>query len=241
MCLLFYILFYHILIEALNYNISLRMKILYTFFLLLFVGSIIYCQDPWRFRSEIEQFDLLDQDRLNKENLIVFTGSSSIRFWQSLVSDFPDYNVINRGFGGSEMSDLNYFWDKLILLHQPTKVFIYEGDNDINSGKSIEVIMEGYKYLAQKMAKYLPNTKLYLISPKPSVARWHLKDKYEQLNYSIALWVLWEPNITFIDVWTPMCDDKGEVKKDLFIGDMLHMNDKGYKIWASTVRPFIEE
>jgi lysophospholipase L1-like esterase len=139
------------------------------------------------------------------------------------------------------MSDLNYFWDKLILSHNPTKVFIYEGDNDINSGKSIDVIMEGYKELANKMARYLPNTQLYLISPKPSVARWHLKEKYEQLNYTAALWALWEPNINFVDVWTPMCDDRGEVMKDLFIGDNLHMNTKGYEIWASVVKPFIVE
>lgn len=200
-----------------------------------------YSQDPWRFRTEIEAFDQDDQNLDKSADLIVFTGSSSVRFWNSLKEDFPQYNVINRGFGGSEMSDLNYFWDKLILAYQPSKVFVYEGDNDINSGKSVDSIMADYKALVTRISKHLPGTHIYFISPKPSVARWHLKETYLQLNYTAALWALWEPNVTFIDVWTPMCDAEGEVLKDLFIFDNLHMNAKGYEIWRDVIKPYVEE
>lgn len=212
--------------------------------ILLFVGLFSWqlcAQDPWRFREEIEAFEVLDKQAPFENGNIVFTGSSSVRFWPNIDKDYPNVPVLNRGFGGSTMSDLNYFWDKLILQYHPSKVFIYEGDNDIFAGKSIEEIMSDTESLISKIKKHLPQTKIYLISPKPSVARWDLKDRYEQLNYKMALWAMWEPTVTFIDVWSPMIKSDGEVMHDIFIGDNLHMNAKGYEIWKEVIRPFVEE
>ena len=149
--------------------------------------------------------------------------------------------IANRGFGGSQTSDLIFFWDKLIYQYHPSKVFINEGDNDLSAGKSIEIIMNDLRELVEKLKKYLPLTRVYFISPIPSIARWHLKDQYEQLNYQMAMWMLLENDLTFIDVWNPMCDDHGVVRQDLFIEDQLHMNEKGYQIWKEFILPYVEE
>jgi lysophospholipase L1-like esterase len=37
-----------------------------------------------------------------------------------------------------------------------------------------------------------------------------------------------------------MLDGKGELQKDLFIEDGLHMNPKGYKIWKSVIEKMIQ-
>jgi lysophospholipase L1-like esterase len=220
----------------------MHLKNIYLLFcLFLILGEVAICQDPWRFREEIVAFEQADLSLINKDNLIVFTGSSSVRFWPNLDSSFVGYNVINRGFGGSVTSDLDYFWDKLIYQYNPSKVFIYEGDNDIFAGKSLEDIMKSMESLISKIKKYLPHTSIYVISPKPSVARWSLKEKYEQLNYKLALQAMWDPKVTFIDVWTPMLTEDGSVMTDIFIEDNLHMNLKGYSIWTEVIKPFVEE
>jgi hypothetical protein len=36
-----------------------------------------------------------------------------------------------------------------------------------------------------------------------------------------------------------MLTSDGDVMKDIFIGDNLHMNSKGYKIWESLIRPVL--
>jgi lysophospholipase L1-like esterase len=65
-----------------------------------------------------------------------------------------------------------------------------------------------------------------LISPKPSLARWHLKEKYQELNKALREFADEEPAVKFADVWTPMLAPDGNVKNDLFIDDGLHMNQK---------------
>lgn len=213
-------------------------KALLLLFLQFHVVTLL-AQDPLRFEKEIH--DLVAGDStLSKHRLILFTGSSSIRFWSGLRKDFPNHNVVNRGFGGSEMSDLLYYAEPLILNYNPKEIFIYEGDNDINSGKSPEEILANADKLLSLLRAHLPaKVKIIFISAKPSIARWHLKEKYEEFNRKLKDWTGTKRNVFYADVWTPMLDSTGEVRKDLFIKDNLHMNQLGYAIWKAAIRKFI--
>ena len=97
---------------------------------------------------------------------MVFAGSSSIRMWKDVQSYFPEYNVINNGFGGSQFSDLLYFYDEVILKQKPEILFIYEGDNDINDKKKPGKILKEAKQLTVKIRKDLPRNPHYLYFPK---------------------------------------------------------------------------
>ncbi|MCR9131996.1 MAG: GDSL-type esterase/lipase family protein [bacterium] len=214
--------------------------------LLLLLPILLYStkvngQDPTRFASEIGIITEREFEKSTTEPTVVFTGSSSIRMWGNLESSFPGYQVLNNGFGGSEFSDLMHYREELIYRFQPDMVFIYEGDNDVNSGKSTEEILEDAILLLSDIQATLPEAQLYLIAAKPSVARWHLKDEYERLNN--ALHGLTETgdfnDITFIDIWSPMLDDSGAVLDNIFISDNLHMNEKGYAIWESVIGEYL--
>lgn len=217
-------------------NVCISAVLFFTFLSLGEIGA----QDPHRFDDALSEFKVQDSD-VQLDDIIVFTGSSSVRFWQTLETTYPEHNIINRGFGGSEMSDLLYFVDPLINQYKPKKVFIYEGDNDINSLEKREDILKEAKELVDKILATSPKTKIYFISAKPSVARWALQQEYEQFNYALSLWSLLKTNVTFIDVWSPMLDEEGIVMKDIFIGDNLHMNQKGYDIWAKAIKPYVED
>ena len=160
--------------------------------------------------------------------------------WKDLKKAFPNHNVVNLGFGGSEMADLLYYLDKLVLQFKPKQVFIYEGDNDIAVGRSPEKIFAAADATLARIREELPQTEVIFISPKPSVARWHMKDKYEAFNNSLQAWTKDKRNVTYADVWTPMLKKDGVVRDDIFLRDKLHMNKKGYAIWTEELGKYLK-
>lgn len=194
-------------------------------------------QDPLRFEKTINEFK--EEKVRTDKRPIIFTGSSSVRIWRSINEDFPKHYIINRGFGGSHMSDVQYFLEDLVLADNPRQVFIYEGDNDIASGKSKEVIMEHTKDVCDRILAAIPDVEILLISPKPSVARWNLKAEYMAINKAMQEYAEMTDQVTFIDVWAPALDESGHVFTDIFLDDKLHMNDKGYDIWRSVIGPYL--
>ncbi|MBK7653497.1 MAG: G-D-S-L family lipolytic protein [Flammeovirgaceae bacterium] len=206
---------------------------------LLSFTLLLQGQDPLRFEKEVNEL-VAGDSAVNKKKLILFTGSSSIRFWKSLKSDFPAINTLNNGFGGSEMTDLLYYADQLIIKYNPKEIFIYEGDNDLNSGKKVSEILQAANQLLTLIRERLPkNVKVFFISAKPSIARWALKEKYLDYNRQLEAWTKTEKRVYFVDVWALLVDAQGEVWKDIFIADGLHLNEKGYKIWADAIKKFL--
>jgi lysophospholipase L1-like esterase len=208
--------------------------------LLVIATTFSNAQDPNRFKKEINKIDSTQYNFDTDKKLVVFAGSSSIRMWKDVQSYFPEYNVINNGFGGSQFSDLLYFYDDLIVKPKPDILFIYEGDNDIASNKKPREVLKEAKQLTGKIQKDLPNTHVVYISPKPSIARVHLKNEYISLNKKLKKYCKKHDNISFADVWYPMLDNKGNVYKDIFLEDGLHMNKKGYDIWGAVIEKYLQ-
>ena len=208
-------------------------------FLLLLCGSVI-CQgqDPTRFAEELSKFKN-DQGQVDAKDLILFTGSSSIRLWVEFDSYFPNHNVINRGFGGSETSDLIHYVNELVLKYQPKQVFIYEGDNDINSGEKPNAIIKEMKSLLSTIQNELPGVEIVLISAKPSISRLHLKKKYLNLNKKLEKLAKKTDGVSYVSIWEVMFDAEGQLIEDIFIEDGLHMNRQGYDIWIKKIAPLL--
>jgi lysophospholipase L1-like esterase len=205
---------------------------------LQFIGLSLVAQYVPRFEKEVKELIAADS-LVNHKNLMLFAGSSSIRMWTDLKTDFPKHNVLNHGFGGSDMADLLYYAKPLITNVKPSKVFIYEGDNDVNAGKTPEQILADAERLYALLRAELPRVSIVFISAKPSIARWHLKDKYVEFNRQLQQWTATRKNVFYADVWTPMLDEKGELKRNLFLEDNLHMNRAGYDIWKKVIGQYL--
>ena len=164
-----------------------RASILLAFCTLITSAPLLFAQNPARFQKEVD-FIVAANGSVNKDNLILFTGSSSIRLWKNLSASFPDHNVLNMGFGGSEMADLLYYTDKLIIPFKPKQIFIYEGDNDLSLGRSPEQIIASADSILSRIKKHLPHAEVIFISPKPSLQRWALKEKYVAFNKQLKHW-----------------------------------------------------
>ena len=197
--------------------------------------------DPKRFYNEIKSE--LEESPFKKSDkpLIVFSGSSSIRFWIDLDKDFTEYDILNRGFGGSIFSDLNYFINELIIKHNPDLIVLYEGDNDIAFNIPTKYIYDDFKKSYELIRKKNENVPIIYIAPKPSPARWDKKKKYDELNNLIKEFCKMKQRTYYFDTWSIMIDNEGNIPKKYFWTDMLHMNKSGYQIWKKNLKPLINK
>lgn len=208
---------------------------------LFFIGFTVTAQDPARFTDQVASIQKKYASTWDEsKETIVFTGSSTIRMWKNLQTLFPEYQIVNSGFGGSQASDLLAYSDELISNFRPKKVFIYEGDNDISAKKKPKDILATFKQLIAQIREKNENTQIILLAAKPSLARWELKRKYKQLNRKFKRLSKKDDSLEYVDVWRPMLDGK-MVKQDIFIEDGLHMNAKGYGLWYDVVKPYVEK
>jgi lysophospholipase L1-like esterase len=75
--------------------------------------------------------------------------------WTDVADYFPDKKIINRGFGGSRLTDLNDFADDLLAPYQPKQIIIYCGENDFadNHQLKAQVVVDRYKAFIKKYVK----------------------------------------------------------------------------------------
>lgn len=206
----------------------------------LLVAVQLYAQQDHFLYGEVQELNKKYKNRSGKVNDVLFTGSSSIRMWTDLEKRFPNYAIMNTGFGGSKMIDLDLFLEDLVLQYQPKTIFIYEGDNDISIKLSIASIKKTTKIVLAKIRKQLPNSSIVLIAAKPSIARWNFKRKYKRLNRFYKRYAKRTENIAYANIWDSMLEGN-VLKKDIFISDGLHLNQKGYDLWEPVIAPFLKQ
>lgn len=196
--------------------------------------------DPLRFENAIKQFEAADAKAMPPKGAVVVAGSSSVRMWHGQIAeDLAPLTVVGRGFGGSNMNDLAYFLDRIVLKYQPRAVVIYEGDNDIAQGVSPAVVTQTFKQLLDKIEQARPGCRVYIIAVKPSLKRWAMWPTMQRLNQNFADIAASNPNVTYLDIATPMLGDDGRPNPALFVNDGLHLNRAGYLLWRDTIRPVL--
>jgi lysophospholipase L1-like esterase len=196
---------------------------------------------PGLWSSEIRAYEKADRVHPPKAGVIVFTGSSSIRLWDTLASDMKPLEVINRGFGGSQIAEVNEYASRIVIPYRPRAVVLYAGDNDLSLpwSKTPEQVSGDFKQFVGIIHGPLPDTWIYFISIKPSIQRWRNWEKFQKANGLIADYIRTQSRVQFIDVGAAMLDAQGKPRRELFRGDGLHMNAQGYAVWTSIIRPVL--
>lgn len=203
-------------------------------------NTIEHKVDLNRFDATIAKFEEKDKVARYSKDLILFTGSSSIVFWNSLAEDMAPHPVLNRGFGGSILPEMNHYFDRVVKKYQPKIIFLYCGENDIALDYTPEESYSAYRQFISLCKTDLPNTQIVFISMKPSPSRW---DKWEHVNKAnnlIKAFTEKQDHLHFIDVGPTMMDGT-EPDKSIFVKDMLHMNPEGYKRWTKVVKPVLDK
>ena len=191
-------------------------------------------------QKEIDAFDILNGDH-PLQNGILFTGSSSIRMWKDPAVDFNNPMILNRGFGGSQIIDLIENFDQVILNYHPKKIIIYSGDNDIQEGKSPEIVFGDFCTLYGMIKAKLPDTEVYYLAIKPSLNRWGKVLEMQKANTMIHEYLNTKNNGTYVDVFSPMIGLSGKPLEKWFVEDGLHMSAEGYELWTKILAPYISK
>ena len=208
--------------------------------LIAFAQSPLLAQQPGApFESDIRKFE--DEDAKNPPvpGGIVFVGSSSIVRWKTLKEDFPTYNVINRGFGGSEISDSVRFADRIVTPYKPVMVVFFAGTNDIAAGKSAATVFDDYRQFVAKVKLKLPDTVIAYISISPAPSRWAKLAEIKKANSLIQRYSRRQRKLLFVNTFPKMVDANEGPRPELFVADQLHMSPAGYAIWVEAVRPIL--
>jgi lysophospholipase L1-like esterase len=222
----------------------MRQMIRRILFSLLLAACFLYVRPQetvYPFSDEVQAFQKEDSIHFPPQHAILFVGSSSFRFWKDVQSYFPGHTIINRGFGGSTLVDVIHYADKIIFPYNPGEIVIYCGENDLAYSDSVtpETVVARFVKLYGMIRAHYKKIPVVFVSIKPSPSREKLLPEMLKANLRIKNFLAKRKNCHFVDVYHPMLEADGSPKKDIFIGDNLHMNEKGYAIWQKAIDPYL--
>jgi lysophospholipase L1-like esterase len=203
--------------------------------LIFFLALVLMCKTMvWAqpFAGEISAFKKMDSIAMPAKGQILLAGSSSFTLWKDVQNYFPAYPILNRGFGGSSLTDLIYYAEDVIFPYEPKQIIIYCGENDFAGNDSL--------YPSQVAQRFMDLFSLIRAHyKKPSPSRQHLMAKFNVANVMIRNFLKKKKRTSFIDVYHKMLNTDGTPLKDIFLADNLHMNAKGYAIWKELIEPVL--
>jgi len=214
---------------------------LFFFLLSLTLTLRLFAQQGFPFADEIRAFKHQDSLDFPPKNGILFIGSSSIRKWTDLERRYADKPIIRRGVGGCELGQLTDFYTPYILFpYQPRKIFIYAGENDIASGKSVQYVADEFSKLWLLISQKLPSSEIYFMSIKQGIARAKYADGVNQANALIKAYLQNKPHSFFIDM-NAVIYKAGTTLPDssLFQSDYIHLNMTGYDKWQKVLNAYV--
>lgn len=158
-----------------------------------------------------------------------------------MTQDFPNYNVLNRGFGGSLLLECSQEFKRIVYPLDPPVLVIYAGENDIAAGQTPLGLQSIFRQFIPIVRRFYPDLPIAYISIKPSIAREDKMPLMDQANQLIRSDIeTMFPGVTFINVWPLMLLPNGKPNPDIFGPDKLHMNSKGYAIWTTIITQYFE-
>jgi len=192
-----------------------------------------------RWENEVATYEAQDRASPPPKGGLLFAGSSTIRMWTTLAADFPGHVVINRGFGGTEITDSTHFADRLIFPHAPRAIFLRAGTNDLHNGKTPAQVLADFQEFVAVIHARLPAANLWYIASNPTIARLSETAATHELNRILKNYARWKWRVHYLDAESVPLDAAGRIRPELFREDMLHFNAAGYKLLAERVRPHL--
>ena len=194
-----------------------------------------------QYEPAIRAFEARDKTNPPPKDAVLFIGSSSIRLWTNAPAQFSEHTIINRGFGGSHLSDSMAFAERIVIPYAPKLILLYAGDNDLAGGKSPARVLVDFKEFVKKVHARLPQSKIGFIAIKPSPSREKLLPQCREANELIRDFIATDDRLIYVDIFTPMLNSDGQPRGELFVKDRLHLNAEGYKLWAGIVKPVLDK
>ena len=196
----------------------------------------------WRLRRESVNA------RLKKGNVdLLFVGDSITRRWEDAGKKYWDKyykhrNAVNMGFGGDltqhvlwrlEHSDFESISPKLAI--------VLIGTNNSNGDDyTAEEIAEGIIAICLSLRSKLPKTKILLLAIFPRDRKPSAQRRKNAKASLLASRIADNKMICYLDIGKAFLT-KDETLPEEIASDCLHLDEKGYRIWAETMEPKVVE
>ncbi len=173
-----------------------------------------------------------------QKDAIVMLGNSLTQSceWSELMQN-P--KIVNRGIAGDMTGGLIMRLNE-ITQHQPTKIFLMIGVNDL-SVHSLDDILKNYESIVADILLKTPSTKLYLqsILPVNNQVRNSGKSNLDIvfLNKKIEN-IATENGLVFLNLHPLFVDEEGELNSNL-TQDGIHLDASGYLIWKKELQKYL--
>ncbi len=196
--------------------------------------------DPAFYESQIAAFEAADAESMPATGGIVFTGSSSIRLWDTLAEDMAPLPVIQRGFGGAHMEHVVHNARRIVTSYSPRAVVVFVGGNDIGFGKSPERVAADFRAFLDIVHADLPEAHVWVLSMKPSKLRWEQWGEMQTVDSALRAFAAADPRVRLVETGSTLLGSDG-TPDDVYIFDGLHLNAEGYRRWTAALRPLLME
>ncbi len=213
------------------------------------VGLLAFCtvgQEPDKakvnkWENDIKTFEAWDAKNSFPKDAVLFVGSSSIRMWDT-ARLFTEYPVINRGFGGSQISDVNLYVERIVLPYKPKVIVFYCGVNDIvGGGKAPEQVVADFKQFLGTVHTALPMTPVIFLSLRLGPAWWQHHPQSDIVNARVRELADELDYLHYADVTTGMMGADGTPEPSLFLEDKIHLTEPANAKWADLLRPTLKK
>lgn len=191
-----------------------------------------------RYQKDINKY--IDENKKMKDFSCdaLFIGSSSINLWKNIYNDMAPLKIIRRSYGGSTIRDMIYNYEVIARGYKPKSIVMYV-ENDFCSckeGISVGETYDLFRVFIRKVQTEYPDTPFFIVSFKPSFAKGDQLPQQLVINSLLQDYCNKTPNLYYLDITKGMYDAEGNLRKDIFVSDNLHMNQNGYDIWTPIIK-----
>ena len=163
--------------------------------------------------------------------------------WQKHLGQ---YRALNIGIGGDKTQNVLWRLDHgSVAKLEPKVCVLMIGNNNMffTPETGIEPAALGVKACLDNLRAKFPTALVVLAKILPAGAptdRFYqdMKRTHDALD---ALKLDTDPQVQVIDMWADFTHADGTLKTELFTPDKIHLNDAGYEVWATTMKPIVEK
>lgn len=182
-------------------------------------------------------------ERIKKGNVdLVFIGDSITQGWEGggkkvWAEFYEKRNAVNLGIGGDRTQHVLWRLDNGNLAGVSPKLAVLMIGTNNSGSNSSEQIAAGVEAIVKKVRTKSPTTKVLVLAifPRgagPDDGRRKTNGGANQLIAKLAD----GENVHFLDIGPKFLAEDGTLSKEI-MPDLLHLNEKSYRIWAESIEP----
>ena len=163
---------------------------------------------------------------------VAFLGDS-LTDGYNLEKYYPQFVTANRGIGGDTTFNLQNRFELSVYDLKPKVAVMLIGGNNLGT------MLDNYEQMLIELKENLPKTKIVLVSLSAMGGNYKEKNQIATYNNVIIKKLADKYGYDFVDIFTPLFNEKtGEIYAE-YTSDGVHFNERGYEVVTKAITPIV--